>query len=161
MDESQNIEGSENGKNEDLQKKDSNINQPPEKQTESNQVDVKEFIKNMPAPFRKTIETAMMQFSSSGGRIGHPLFDKFNDKHIDKFLDYSQEDDNNLYKLRSTNRWFTLIYTIVGIGFLIFLIIFLLPSNKDLLVEILKLIVIFAAGVGGGYGLKSHLNKQK
>ncbi|MFA5804338.1 MAG: hypothetical protein WC879_06810 [Melioribacteraceae bacterium] len=106
MEEQQNTESGENGKIEDLQKKDNDVNQPPEKQFQSNQGDVKEFIKDMPAPFRKTIETAMMQFSSSGGRIGHPLFDKFNDKHIDKFLDYSQEDDNNLYKLRSSNRWF-------------------------------------------------------
>ena len=91
----------------------------------------------------------------------HPLFNKFTDAHIDKFLDYSQKDDENTYSLYKSGRWFSLSYVLIGAGFLIFLIAFLANNNKELLADIIKILVIFAGGIGGGFGLKSHLEKKK
>jgi hypothetical protein len=116
--------------------------------------EIGEALNELPPQVRRVAMTMMQQTSMRGG-VAHPLFDKFTEKHIDKFLDYSQKDDDNAFKLKSTNRWFYLLYTIIGMGFFVFLIIYLLPQEKELLVDILRLVVAFAGGLGSGYGLKS------
>ncbi|MDX9695973.1 MAG: hypothetical protein RBT49_09300 [Bacteroidales bacterium] len=130
-----------------------------EKKEKLDEAEVEEIISEMPPEVRRTFKMAMMQ-SSSLGRFSHPIFDKFNEKHIDKFLDYTQKDDDNLYKLKSSNRWFYLLYTLLGLGFFIFLITFLLPIDREIFIEILKLTVAFAGGVGSGYGIKSLIDKK-
>ncbi len=37
----------------------------------------------------------------------------------------------------------------------------LLPDHKDLYVEILKILVVFAGGAGSGWGLKSYLDQRR
>jgi hypothetical protein len=44
----------------------------------------------------------------------HPLYSKFSSAHIDKFLDYSHKDDENTYKLQSSNRMLSLPFVEVG-----------------------------------------------
>ncbi len=92
---------------------------------------------------------------------GHPLYEKFTPEHIDKFLDYCHKGDEYSYKITSSNRWFSLAYTALAIGFLIFLIIYLLPANVDILTEILKILISVAGGFGIGYGWKSSKEKKK
>ncbi|MBD3384033.1 hypothetical protein GF407_03820 [candidate division KSB1 bacterium] len=119
------------------------------------QEDIAEALDDMPPKMRRSITMAMMQ-TSTRDNIGHPLFEKFTEEHIDKFLDYTQKDDENEYKYKSSNRLFYLIYAILIIALFIFLIAFLLPHDKDLLNDIFKLIVAFLGGLGSGYGLKSR-----
>ena len=99
-----------------------------------------------------------MALSSHTGpmRQPHPLFDKFNDGHIDKFLDYTQKDDDNAYNYQKSNRWFTLAYVALGAGLFIFLMVYLFPKDKTLLDQIIKMGVAFAGGFGSGYGIKSY-----
>lgn len=126
--------------------------------------EIKEAIEKLPPQIQRefisTIEASMIRGTSSG----HPLFDKFKDEHVTKYLDYSEEEEIRNHKLRCSNRNYTLVYSIIGIivlvGLFVFLIIYLLPANRDLLVEIFKCVVIFLGGAGGGFGLKSHLNKR-
>lgn len=125
----------------------------------SSEPKVEELLDNMPPKIRSTF-MALMQ-SSTRSISSHPLFDKFDEKHIHKFLDYLQEDDNNRFKLKSSSRYFTLIYVCLVIAVIVFLVVYLLPANKELLVDILKTAVGFFAGVGSGFGLKSHLDKKK
>ena len=117
---------------------------------------------DMPAEVKRFISMSMMQSTPpmSGSR-SHPLFDKFTEEHVHKYLDYIQRDDDNEFNLKSSNRWFYLAYTLLGITFFGFLIIYLLPKDKVLLNEIFKLLVTFAGGVGSGYGLKSFLENKK
>jgi hypothetical protein len=138
---------------------DNNIvpNKVPTKNEESS-VDFITDADGIPQEIKKQI--MMMRASSITGTRQHPLFDKFTENHIDKYLDYIQRDDDNEFKFRSSNRWFYLFYVILGIGFFSFLVIYLLPKDKSLLEEILKLIVAYAGGVGSGYGIKSYLNKK-
>jgi len=97
-----------------------------------------------------------------GGRApSHPIFDKFTPEHVGKFLDYSHDDDVHEYTLARENRWFYLAYVVLAIGFLVFLIVFLTPSHKDLLTDILRLLLAFAGGFGAGFGLKSYLEKRR
>ena len=61
----------------------------------------------------------------------------------------------------SSNRWFYLFYTILGLSFFSFLVIYLLPKDKELLDQILKLLVAYAGGLGSGYGLKAFKDMKK
>jgi len=114
---------------------------------------------DMPKEVQQTIR--MMMASSMGGPRQHPLFEKFTDDHIHKYLDYIQKDDDSEFSLRSSNRWFYLLYTVLGLGFFSFLVIYLLPKDKALLDEILKLLVTFVGGLGSGYGLKVFKDMKK
>ncbi|MFH1154369.1 MAG: hypothetical protein V1793_11180 [Pseudomonadota bacterium] len=116
---------------------------------------------DMPQEVKRTIQMAMMSSSSMGGPRHHPLFEKFTEEHVHKYLDYIQKDDDNEFSLRSSNRWFYLFYTTLGVCFFLFLVIYLLPNNKVFLDEILKLFVTFAGGLGSGYGLKVLKDKKK
>ncbi len=116
-------------------------------------------MKSAPPPMRG----AIMQFMRmQGGRpFTHPIFDNFSSEHVTKFLDYSHADDVHEYTLVRENRWFHLAYAILGVGLLIFLIVFLLPTNRDLLTEILRIFLAFGGGFGAGFGAKSYLEKRK
>jgi hypothetical protein len=92
---------------------------------------------------------------------GHPLFEKFTPEHIDKFLDYSHDDDGHNYELAKQGKLYNLIYFVVGLLFLVFLIVYLLPSNKDLLIDLIRLLIVFGGGFGAGYGVKSLKGKEK
>jgi hypothetical protein len=116
--------------------------------------DVVDVLEDMPPRIRRSITMAMTQ-TSARGASGHPLFEKFTEEHITKFLEYSHQDESNEFKYKSTNRWFYLVYSIIAIDLFVFLIIFLIPQNKDLLIDLFKIFVAFIGGLGSGYGLKS------
>lgn len=125
-------------------------------------LDVQEIFKDAPPEIQKEITRMAMMFRSGPMPPPvHPLFNKFTAEHIDKFLDYNHKDDDNNYKLEKSNKTFNLIYALLGVGLLIFMIVYLVKDNADLLAEILKILVIFAGGFGGGFGFKSYLEKKK
>ena len=145
--------------------KENNVVVPEKEKTED--INPAELIANlpddMPSEMKKMISMSMMHASIPGGspRSTHPLFEKFTEDHVHKYLDYIQRDDDNEHKLRSSNRWFSLGYTVITIAFFSFLIIYLLPKDKSLLNDILKLLFTFAGGVGSGYGLRSYIETKK
>ena len=125
---------------------------------------------NENAAFQQLVESAppevrgllmAMTRTQVRGPIPHPLYDKFTPEHIDKFLDYSHQDDVNAYSFQSSNRWFYLAYAILLVVFLAFLIVFLAPNHKDLLADILKILAIFGGGFGTGFGVKAYLERKK
>ncbi|MCU0615022.1 MAG: hypothetical protein MUD09_08070 [Desulfobacterales bacterium] len=116
---------------------------------------------DMPHEAKQIIRMAMMSSSATGMSRHHPLFEKFTEDHVHKYLDYIQKDDDNEFSFRSSNRWFYLLYTVLGLCFFSFLVIYLLPKDKGLLDEILKLLVAFAGGLGSGYGIKAFKDKKK
>ncbi|HET55671.1 MAG TPA: hypothetical protein ENN33_10705 [Ignavibacteria bacterium] len=121
--------------------------------------EINEVIEELPPEHRKTFR-ALIHSSSMMNKPTHPLFDKFNENHIDKFLDYTQRDDDNLFKLKSSNRWFVLVYTLLVIAVFLFLVVFLLPTDKEMFLDLVKILVAFGGGVGSGYGLKSYLDRK-
>jgi hypothetical protein len=116
-------------------------------------------IDKIPEPIRQGF--LAMTRTISRGMPYHPLFDKFTPEHTSQFLENIRKDDENEYKLRSSNRWFHVTYVFLALAFLLFLIVFLLPKDKDLLTKILELLVVFAGGVGAGYGIKAWQNKMQ
>lgn len=118
--------------------------------------DIKQVLDNFPNNEQKSI-MAMMQYS---GPKPNPLLDKIDSDHIHKLLDYTREEGKSAHRMRSSNRWFQLAYTLLAISAGALMIIYLLPLDKQLLVDILKVLVGFAGGLGSGLGLKSYWNKK-
>jgi hypothetical protein len=107
---------------------------------------------------RQRITEVMMGVARGPGH--HPIFEKFTAAHVDKFLDHTHQDDQDERHLIRSRRWFQLAYVLIGVASLLLLIVFLLPTDRELLVEILKDVVIFGGGIGSGYGIKSHLERR-
>jgi hypothetical protein len=121
---------------------------------------IEDMLRDAPAEVKKAV-IQMGVFRSSGMPTIHPLFDKFKDEHISKLIEYGHKDDENDYRLRSSNRWFQLATLVILVSFLAFLIIYLATDNKELLVDILKILVVFAGGFGSGFGYKAYTDKKK
>lgn len=131
-----------------------------EKKKKKSPTDCIEFPENIPKEVQQTI-MAMSSSQQMGGTRSHPLFDKFTDDHVHKYLDYIQKDDDNEFGIRRSNRWFYLLYAILGIGLFLFLVVYLLPKDKIVFDQIIKMFVAFAGGFGGGYGLKAYRDMKK
>jgi hypothetical protein len=119
--------------------------------------EVRELLKEAPPEVRKTFMGFMMR-TSMGRSFPHPLyplFDKFTSQHVDTFLKYNEEENIRDFKFASQSRWFHLVYVILGLLFLLFLIIYLMPSNKDLLINLIAILMALAGGFGFGYGYRA------
>jgi hypothetical protein len=114
-----------------------------------------------PSPPRIIRQMMAMFGVGPGGRPHHPVFDKFEPEHVDKFLEHSHREDMERLRIRRTGRWFALVYVLLAVIAFGWLVVVLLPENKDLLAEFLKMGVAFAGGVGGGYGLKSYQETRR
>lgn len=114
--------------------------------------EIEEFVKGAPPEIR----AMMMEMRTSTTRSPqHPLFEKFTPAHIDKFLDYNEDDHKRDFTFATQSRWFHFGYVIIALSFIVFLIVYLLPNNKDILNDLLKVLVGLAGGFGLGYGYKS------
>ncbi|MBF0564439.1 MAG: hypothetical protein HQK89_04285 [Nitrospirae bacterium] len=91
----------------------------------------------------------------------NPLYQKVTGAHIDKVLDYNHDDAKHDYELEKSSQLYKLIYVCLVIGFLIFMVTYLAKDNKDLLVDILKVLIAFGGGFGVGFGFKSRSEKRK
>jgi hypothetical protein len=114
----------------------------------------------IPPEIGKQVQSFMAMIQSSNSRPPvNPLFEKFTEAHIDKYLDYIQKDDDSAIELKKTNRWFNLAYffgALVAVGLAIYHI---LPIDKDFLQNIIQVLLAFAGGFGAGYGVKSREDK--
>jgi len=101
----------------------------------------------------------IMGFSSES--LQNPILEKINDEHIHKLLDYRHQDEVNNFRIRCSSQWFALLYAILGLGVFVFLIVYLLPTDKELLLDLIKLLVVFIGGFGSGFGVKSYLSSKE
>ena len=90
----------------------------------------------------------------------HPLFDKFEARHVTQFLNQSFESDAAKHKTLRGDRWFRLAYVILGVGVFAVLTLLLLPSRSDLYLQILKGIGLFGSGLAVGYSLRGYQDKR-
>lgn len=115
-----------------------------------------------PSPPEIIREFMAAGFASSGAaRAFHPVFDKFNDGHVDKFLDQSHTEEMQRLQLGSRSPYFTLAYVVLGTALLGFLVVYLLPADPSLLNDILKILLGFAGGFGGGYGFRAYQQARR
>lgn len=95
------------------------------------------------------------------GAVHHPVFDKMTPEHVTMFLEHSHEHERDNYKYKKSDRWFFLVYFMLVIGIFMFLTVYLLPNDRDLYMEILKLVGAVAVGGFGGYGVKAWLDQRR
>jgi len=115
----------------------------------------RKLLEKEPAEIRKTIMSFMMR-TSMGGALPHPLFDKFTPQHVDKFLDLNEKDNERSFNFAGRGRWFQLVYVPITLTFLVFIIVYLLPDHKDLVISLITILTAIAGGFGMGYGYKAR-----
>lgn len=86
----------------------------------------------------------------------HPLFDKFESRHVTQFLEQSFESDVARRDASRSDRWFRLLYVGLGVGVFAFLTALLLPDRSDLYLRVLQGIGAFGAGLAAGYGIRAY-----
>lgn len=106
------------------------------------------------------VREIVASFAGRSGPAYHPIFEKFESRHVSQFLSQTHEADREERQIRRGNRWFRLAY--VGIAVVIFLSLtfLLLPDHSVLYLEILKVIGAFVAGTAGGYGLRAYQERR-
>lgn len=113
-------------------------------------------IEDMPPEMRKTVQAFMAMFQSQARTAGHPLFSKFTEAHIDKYLDYVQRDDDHAYEMAKSNRLFYLSYFVLAMVVLAAAVVYLLPRDRDFLIQIIQFLILLGGGIGAGYGLSKR-----
>lgn len=111
---------------------------------------------DMPPEVRRGFRSIMSTFQAESRSGISVLFEKFNDKHIDKYLDYIQRDYDHDFELAKTNQRYYLVYFIIAMVALGAAVVYLLPRDKAFLESIINILVILGGGIGAGYGLKSR-----
>lgn len=129
----------------------------PEKETEG--IDP-EIFEELPPEIREVVRTGISMQRISGP-MPNPLLSKINEQHIDKILDIADKEDTNSYNDAQSNKRYSLFYFLAFIGLFIFITIYLAKTDKELFIDILKIIISIAGGFGGGYGYKSYLDSKK
>lgn len=119
---------------------------PAERETAGMDAELEEFVKSAPQQVRHTM-LSMMRLQGAGP-LPHPIFEKFKPEHVDKFLEYSHEDDVNTYNLARSSGTHRLIYFFGILGFLVFLFLTVGATDKPLLTEIIRMGILVAGTVG-------------
>lgn len=109
---------------------------------------------NLSSPVTK-IQELFASFSRVGP-VPHPIYEKIEPEHVTQILANAHEAQQQEWNFRRSGRWFYLIYLAAAVVVFLFLTVTLLPDHAETYFELLKGIAIFAAGVGGGYGLKAY-----
>lgn len=122
--------------------------------------EIAEAISKMAPPVKKMFEMFAVAATSGGPRF-HPIFDKFEKGHVDKFLDNLRAEEEHEYHFHSVGQRYSFGYFLVGVLGLGWLVYFLLPENKELLLDTLKMLVVFAGGFGSGIGWKAQKSKRE
>jgi len=122
---------------------------------ETSEAELTADVQDMPPEVRRQFQAILAMFQAQRP-MSNPLLSKFNETHIDKYLDYLQRDDDNAHELKKSNRWFYLAYFTLSLIALGAAIVYLLPNNKDFLETILQILIALAGGIGAGYGLQLH-----
>ena len=138
----------ENSKKEKVVKQDSETISQQDKTPESRAEETS--IPGLPSGIPNEIRQSMFRMMFSQGPGFLHLLEKFQPEHVTTFLENMRIDSDNEYQLSKSNRNYYLLYLILFIGFLIFLIIFLLPENKDLLLLIIQMAIVTFGGIGIG-----------
>ena len=113
-----------------------------------------ELLDKLPPEVRNYV--LMMSHYQRIGAPPNPLANKITSEHIDKIIESSEKDSEREFK----SKWFTLIYSVLALGFLVFVFIYLPTIDKDLFKEVLKILLTFLGGLGTGFGISKFRQKD-
>lgn len=94
-----------------------------------------------------------MQFQQVSGPPWLAISDKITSEYITTMLEHSGRSQEIDLKKSTGARWERFAYVALGIIFLVFLTMFLLPKHPDMYAQILEWAGLFLAGGLGGYGI--------
>lgn len=117
-----------------------------------------EFIEKLPPKLKKVMETFMSMDISRSSLS--PFDSKINEKHIDKILEIKEKYEDKIFKDTQQSRKFQLVYVLIGVSVFVFLTLLLVGKDTELFKEIIKIVVLFAGGLGTGYGIKTYKDKK-
>jgi len=119
-----------------------------------------EELKEVPKEIQRFIGMSLQ--SVFRGPLPHPIYQKINESHIDKILDSLAKSEENEYRKSCLDRWFTLFYSVLGVGFLVFLIIFLSVTGRgDYLDKVIMLLAAILGAFGGGFGYNAYRESKR
>lgn len=124
---------------------------------ESSEVLPKEVAQLLPAGARQSVEM-MMQMT---GPMPNPVSKKITAEHISKIIDATAASEIRQHEDSKDSRRWLFYFSCLGIGAFLFLVVFLADKNKDLLLELMKLFITFAGGMGAGWGFKSYKDNRE
>jgi hypothetical protein len=131
------------------------------KQTANKELDsLHPFINKVPSNFREVFLAIQQTITRSSV---HPLIEKFNEKHIDKALDQISVQGERQYELAKIDKRNNLVYVIIGSTIFVFLSWFLLPSDKEAFIELIRTLLVAGGGIGigGGYTIVKLYRSRK
>lgn len=105
--------------------------------------------------FKEIAKMTSFEMMSIGPQF-NPIFKKLTPEHIDKMIEYSDKDDERNLKFEKFHRRFLLIPFFTLIAVFLFLLIWLIDVDKQMLIDILWALGGFAGGLGTGWGLGSR-----
>lgn len=123
---------------------------------EANIDDEAEVVKDVEGGIKKLADsrprTLMEMFSVMTGSTANPIYEKLNERHIEKSLDLAEKHDERDYNLRNSQRRYVFLTFLVVVGLVVFMMV-LFRHDHDLLLPLLTGLSGLAAGFIGGYGI--------
>lgn len=111
-----------------------------------------EIVQKLPPEARQLVR----EIGIFSGPMQNPLAKKIQPGHIDKLLDYGEQESVREHDLRKSNRLFRLAYVLIAIvAFILFTYMFA-DGNPELYKDILTFFGTFAAGFGVGWGFNAY-----
>jgi len=113
----------------------------------------------MPPEMKKTVSLMMAQMQR--GPIPHPIYEKITSEHITKLIDTSDKDSERGLKDTSQRRRYSMLFALLIAAVFVFLVIYLRTSDPELLKSLIGYLIVFAGGMGAGYGYKAWRDKER
>jgi hypothetical protein len=118
-----------------------------------------ESLERVPEPIK-----ALFSSFFASKSVFPPFLEKINEKHIDKVLDYSEKRDERDFKNASQERRYGflrfLLLTILVVGLVVFLTVYLVDRDKELYRDVLRIGLGAAGGAGLGGGVGYHFGRK-
>lgn len=123
-------------------------------------VEEAEILETLPPEVKKVIEMGFSMQRISGS-MPNPLLSKVTEGHINKILEIADKEENNSFSDKQSSKKYNAFYFLISILFVVFLIVFLVGKDKDLLLAIIEKSTYFLGGFGSGYGVKVFIDSKK
>ena len=109
----------------------------------------------------KIVQEAVSTLQIQAGIREHPILKKVTSEHVTTLINNDEKASIRESDERKDIRKNYLIIFGSILFFIVFVCVFFtLTNNKDTLYKIIEIIVIFAGGLGTGYGVRSYIRKQ-
>jgi hypothetical protein len=116
-----------------------------------------EKLEHLPDTFQDTISFFRAVISPPP----HPFQGIVNAEHITKWIEHVEKNEQRAFDDVERLRTHTIWRLIILSALFVFVVTFVGFINQNILIQVLEGLALFAAGVGGGIGLKSYLDRTK